>query len=76
MLNYEQEILANSRLSVNYAVHVPSIMGCVILSLIYSMAHSLMGYIFQWLWILLACASYYKMSKETKRIKEMKKNGS
>ena len=79
MLNSEDtlnDILANSRMAVNYSIYVPSVMGCVILSLIYSMANTLMGYIFQWIWIILACASYYKLRKTSKKIKEYRKNGS
>ena len=69
------EILATSRASGNYAAYGPSIMGCVILATLYGMTGTLIGFIFQWLWLILACVSYYKMNKALKKINKEYKDG-
>ena len=77
MREIELDILANSRLAVANSYYLPIIIGCIIVSVIYGAARlSYINLFLIWIWILLAGIGSYKFMISTKRIKELRKNGS
>ena len=72
----ELDILANSRLAETNSKNVPTIMGCIIISVIYGTARlSWINLFFMWGWIILACHITYTWFKIKKIIMEQRKNG-
>lgn len=70
MLN-EEKILMNSKLAVVNTHFLPMLVGCIILSTIYMTAEiDVLNILFGWIFIGLACSTFWKYYKAKKIIME------
>jgi len=63
----EEVLIKNSRIACANSFWMPTIIGCIIISVIYLTAGNIL---FQWVWIFLSIYSFYKREQNIKLVKK------